>query len=244
MKLLKYVMTNDTGLAPNPFFGICSLALCTPNHMNAKLKPNDWVVAHSSSGTGQRLIYAMRLTEVLDMPTYFERYPEKRPDPHGTYEQQCGDNLYYRDGERWARLPSAGHNTVDDFLADRNRSVYIANGVENFWYFGAGSDLAELGGFADRFPWLVKDRQGFSYVYDSKRIESFTDWLNGLNARGLIGQPRDRADTQADSYLVGIDPTHRWIELDNGERTNHPFNNTRSCRPTRVVRAGRGCSSG
>ena len=37
MKLLKYVMTSDKGLAPNPYFGVCSLALCTPNHMNARL---------------------------------------------------------------------------------------------------------------------------------------------------------------------------------------------------------------
>ena len=37
MKLLKYVMTSDKGLAPNPYFGVCSLALCTPNHRNARL---------------------------------------------------------------------------------------------------------------------------------------------------------------------------------------------------------------
>ena len=37
MKLLKYVMTSDKGLAPNPYFGVCSLALCTPNHMNARV---------------------------------------------------------------------------------------------------------------------------------------------------------------------------------------------------------------
>ncbi|WP_155628852.1 Nmad2 family putative nucleotide modification protein [Burkholderia stagnalis] len=55
MKLLKYVMTSDSGLAPNPYFGVCSLALCTPNHMNAKLKPGDWIVGHSCKATGHRL---------------------------------------------------------------------------------------------------------------------------------------------------------------------------------------------
>lgn len=54
-KLLKYVMTSDSGLAPNPYFGVCSLALCTPNHMNAKLKPGDWIVGHSCKATGHRL---------------------------------------------------------------------------------------------------------------------------------------------------------------------------------------------
>jgi hypothetical protein len=180
MKLLKYVMTHDSGLAPNPYFDVCSLALCTPNHMNARLKPGDWVVAHSSKGTGQRLVYAMRLTKVLDMPTYFGMFSEKRPDPHGNYEHQCGDNLYYRDGDRWARMPSAEHNTESSFSADQGRRVYLAEGAGNYWYFGAASPLAELDGFADRFPWLIKDRQGFSYVRDTMRIVAFAEWLDEL----------------------------------------------------------------
>lgn len=242
MKLLKYVMTNDSGLAPNPFFDVCSLALCTPNHMNARLEPGDWVVAHSSNGTGQRLVYAMRLTQVLDMPTYFASFPEKRPDPHGSYEQQCGDNLYYRDGDRWARLPSAEHNTVDDFLKDRDRLVYLAEGADNYWYFGAASNLPELDGFADRFPWLIKDRQGFSYVHDSKRIAAFTEWLHELDQRGLIGQPRDRAETNADRYLVGIDPTHLWLELETSSHTKSPSTGTRGCHTTPAPLRGRGCA--
>ncbi|WP_157376586.1 hypothetical protein [Burkholderia ubonensis] len=31
MKLLKYVMTSDSGPAVNPCFAICSLAMCAPN---------------------------------------------------------------------------------------------------------------------------------------------------------------------------------------------------------------------
>ncbi|WP_157652980.1 hypothetical protein [Burkholderia ubonensis] len=31
MKLLKYVTTSDSGLALNPYFAICSLAMCAPN---------------------------------------------------------------------------------------------------------------------------------------------------------------------------------------------------------------------
>jgi hypothetical protein len=233
MKLLKYVMTSDSGLAPNPFFGVCSLALCTPNHMNARLKPGDWVVAHSSANTGHKLVYAMRLTKVLDMHSYFVNFPQKRPVPNGTYEQQCGDNLYFRDSDRWARLPSAEHNSVDDFIKDRGRPVFISEGPENYWYFGAGSALRELEGFADRFPWLLKDRQGFSYIYDEQRIAAFTSWLEEFRQRGLIGQPRDRAVTRADRYLVGIDPTPSW--LPSGYDTDQP------ARPEHSVSPRSGC---
>jgi hypothetical protein len=211
MKLLKYVMTSDSGLAPNPFFGVCSLALCTPNHKNARLAPGDWIVAHSSAASGQKLVYAMRLTKVLDMQSYFTNYPQKRPVPNGTYEQQCGDNLYFREGDRWARVPSAEHNSVDCFVADRGRPVFLSEGEENYWYFGAGNTSRELQGFADRFPWLIKDRQGFSYVYDEQQIAAFVSWLDALGKRGLIGEPRDRAFTHADHYLVSIEPSPRWV---------------------------------
>jgi hypothetical protein len=241
MKLLKYVMTHDSGLAPNPFFGTCSLALCTPNHMNARLNPGDWVVAHSSKERGLRLVYAMRLTQVLDMPTYFANFPEKRPDPNGTYEQQCGDNLYYRDGDRWARMPSAEHNTPDDFAKDRNRRVYLAEGEENYWYFGAAaSPLPELAGFADRFPWLVKDRQGFSYVREQMRIATFTKWLDQLEKRGLIGQPRDHAVTNAECYLVTVDPTRYWPEPATPHMESHS-NGASGCSPTPVILQRKGC---
>jgi hypothetical protein len=179
--------------------------------MNARLEPGDWVIAHSSKAEGFRLVYAMRLTKVLDMPSYFASFPEKRPDPHGTYEQQCGDNLYYREEDNWVRLPSAEHNTRKDFIKDRGHPVYLAEGAANYWYFGAESDLPELAGFADHFPWLIKDGQGVEYEYEPARISAFIDWLRGLNLSGLIGQPRDRAYTTANRYLTGIDPIERWI---------------------------------
>ena len=34
MKICTYTMTSDTGFAPNPFYGYCTLAACTPNHMH------------------------------------------------------------------------------------------------------------------------------------------------------------------------------------------------------------------
>jgi hypothetical protein len=39
-----YIMTVDTGFAPNPFHGVCTLAACTPNHCKANLEPGDLIV--------------------------------------------------------------------------------------------------------------------------------------------------------------------------------------------------------
>lgn len=214
MKLLKYVMTHDSGLAPNPFFGVCSLALCTPNHVNANLSSGDWIVGHSSKSTGRRLIYAMRLTKVLGMDEYFNDFPEKRPNPHGSIEQRYGDNMYFREDGRWRRLPSAEHNSVESFQKDHGRPVYLAEGADHFWYFGASNPMPELQGFADLFPWLIRDRHGIEYVRDAARIHAFAEWLSSLGQSGLLGKPRDQEPIEASGYLTAIDPIPAWRNAD------------------------------
>lgn len=222
MKLLKYVLTHDSGLAPNPFFGVCSLALCTPNHMNANILPGDWIVGHSSKATGHRLVYAMRLTKVLNMNEYFCQFPEKRPNPYGSIEQRYGDNMYYLEDGRWRRLPSAEHNSVESFLQDQGRRVYLSEGENSFWYFGASNRMPMLTGFADQFPWLIQERQGFGYIDDPERIEAFSKWLLALSQCGLVGKPRDQEKIATDRHLISIDPEPIWRDAESDLKPSTP----------------------
>ena len=41
VKLYSYIVVHDAGLAPNPFYGWCTLAVCTPNHMGVKVTKGD-----------------------------------------------------------------------------------------------------------------------------------------------------------------------------------------------------------
>jgi hypothetical protein len=79
MKICSYVIKRDTGLAPNPFWGYCSLAVCTPNHQRARLSSGDWIVGNSSVSDRQRLVYAMQIDEVLGFDAYFRdpRFQQK-----------------------------------------------------------------------------------------------------------------------------------------------------------------------
>ncbi|QVI73562.1 hypothetical protein [Pseudomonas syringae] len=227
MKLLKYVLTHDSGLAPNPFFGACSLALCTPNHMNARLSVGDWIVGHTTKATSNRLVYAMKLTKVLSMEDYFVQFPEKHPDPYGSIEQQYGDNMYFREGDRWMRLPSAEHNSVDSFRQDNGRRVYLAEGNDHFWYFGANNPMPAIQGFTDKFPGLIRSRQGFAYVRDLDRMQAFSDWLSLLGQSGVLGQPRDQRILAAHRHLISIDPEPLWHDAKLG--LDHPQSKL-SCR--------------
>lgn len=235
MKLLKYVVRFDSGVAPNPYFNICSLALCTPNHRNAQLKKDDWILGHSSKSTGQRLIYAMKVTKVLPMVEYFHKFREKQPDPLGTHTQQRGDNMYYQNGGgRWARLPSTVHNTVEDFEKDRGKKVYLAEGAENYWYFGdTGPDTSRFTtGFSKDFPELVWERPGFKYVRDNRSIENFVQKLKSATHGkcGLIGSPRDQIDSPPECYLVGIDPEPVYERIARQQSAVQKYSSARGCR--------------
>jgi hypothetical protein len=182
--------------------------------MNAKLNPGDWVLGHTSRETGQRLVYAMRLTRVLDMPKYFQEFPQKRPKIGGAREDRCGDNFYNRENGRWIRIPSTQHNNPKAFRQDQNRKVYLAEGETNFWYFGASNPSSCVTKFPDLFPELVKDRQGFSYLNDKSVIERFVEWIAEQAPPGLRGEPRDLVPEAADRYLTTIDPIEFWVDHD------------------------------
>lgn len=52
MRLYVYVVTHDTGFAPNPFHGYCTLATCKP-HIRGRAEAGDWVIGLGSTQNGQ-----------------------------------------------------------------------------------------------------------------------------------------------------------------------------------------------
>ena len=99
MKVCSYTMTSDTGFAPNPFHGYCTLAACTPNHMGAKLVNGDWIAGFFTNTGIPSLVYAMRIDEVLGYNNYYSdiRFKRKKPRISGTPKDRCGDNIYHLD---------------------------------------------------------------------------------------------------------------------------------------------------
>ncbi|MCG3135469.1 MAG: hypothetical protein HMLKMBBP_03125 [Planctomycetes bacterium] len=81
-RIYSYIVTHDSGYAPNPFHGYCTLACCKPAIRKAA-KKGDWVVGITSATRGrpQRLVYAMRVDEVLTFARYWAdgRFRAKRP---------------------------------------------------------------------------------------------------------------------------------------------------------------------
>ncbi len=187
MKLYSHVIKHDTGLAPNPFHGYCTSALCTPSHKNARLKKGDWLIGNSPRKDGNRLVYAMRISEVLSMNQYFHdgRFERKKPKPEGAPEEQCGDNIYYQDKEaQWRRLPSRFHDNPESLRQDPGHPVFVA---EHFYYFGCRRVA-----IPDELAGVICGGIG---IHDKSDLaDGFVTWLEDSHQPGVLGKPRDMPD--------------------------------------------------
>ncbi len=142
MKLYSYIVAHDSGFAPNPFWGFCTLANCKPK-IRERAQPGDWIVGLASRTGGNGIVYAMEVDEVMGYGDYFNdpRFAAKIPDhTRLDYVQRCGDNCYepLPDGG-FRQLPS--HHSAGALENPKlkatdlsGRNVLIA---KRFHYFGS-----------------------------------------------------------------------------------------------------------
>ena len=105
--------------APNPFHGYCTLACCKPA-IRRTAKKGDWVVGITSASKGrpQRLVYAVRVDEVLSFAAYWKdrRFAAKKPEwsPHDKPNTaSVGDNCYEPVGRGLPRQIPCRHSRSD-----------------------------------------------------------------------------------------------------------------------------------
>jgi hypothetical protein len=100
-RLFTYTIPINDGAAPNPFRGMCSLAICKPGIRRTAQK-GDWVAGLGSKNTqhsgdlSRRLVYAMHVDEVVSLADYDRRAPADWPH----------------------RIPNAGSADVTERLGD------------------------------------------------------------------------------------------------------------------------------
>ena len=155
-KLYSYKMARATGFAPNPHFGVLTLAACKSGLRRAA-QPGDWIAGWTAKGlkecptdTGdERLVYLARVTRKLTFPEYWEQYPQKRPVlKDRNADAYHGDNIY-------EPLPNRTHDPQqpDTFRqhkcsqdkekikkAKDLKGIYVLV-CEEFYYFNPSSPL-------------------------------------------------------------------------------------------------------
>lgn len=201
MRLYSYVVRYDSGFAPNPFYGYCTLATCkAPIRKSAQI--GDWLVGcasnHKSIRRGGHLVYAMRVTETTDFRTYSadRRFAMKVPYRAGSRKQSCGDNIYFRDAtdSHWMQRDSF-HSMPDgspnpDHIA-RDTGVDRILISEDFVYFG---------GYGPEFPQSLRNCDGediskkgigYSVFPDGKLVQRFVEWIRSIRESGYRSAPTE-----------------------------------------------------
>lgn len=192
MRLCSYVVKFDVGLAPNPFWGVCTLAVCTPNHMGIRAQKGDWFMGTQPVHKGAKLIYAMQVSEVLPFEAYYAnpRFDKKKPRLKASWQERCGDNMYYQDSQgEWQQHSTCNHTEAWQMKQDlKHPYVFIA---ETFYYFGENAVDIPLA-----YQGLIWKRYGCKCRHDLETVDNFLQWLVQTFEPGVHGDPGDRPKGQ------------------------------------------------
>lgn len=180
VKLYSYVVKNDTGFAPNPFWGFCTVACCKPK-VRLAASVDDWVIGTGSIRNvgNDKLIYAMKVTEKLSFDDYYTdpRFRRKIPT-HGLIEER-GDNLYYQ-GRLGEDIDRSYHYTAEEFSHDISGAYVLIS--DHFYYFG--SNAVPLPDHA-----LMKQGPGHRSKFPVEKIDGFVGWITDTFVEGVNGLP-------------------------------------------------------
>ena len=201
LQLFSYVVARDYGFAPNPFFGVCTLATCKPN-IRKSASRESWVIGTGSSQRGRRgyLVYFMRISETMTFNEYWEdeRFQRKKPNLKGSKKQAFGDNIYFKDKTgQWHQQDS--HHSYEDGTSNFNN---IRRDTETDKVL-LSTDYAYWGGSGPEIPSKFRNYNGldvcakrnYKNQFPEDLVNDFVAWLRSLNANGYLGPPLDWSRT-------------------------------------------------
>lgn len=197
MRVYSYVVAQDYGFAPNPFYGTCTLATCKPEiRRNAAIR--DWILGTGSAQRGRsgRLVYVMQISETTTYDDYWNdpRFARKRPNLRGSKKQAFGDNIYHRDPRRgtWLQadsyhsLPGGRANPLNVDHDTKSDRVLVAT---DFTYWGGDGPMIPARFRRGSNAALFKGR-GHRLIPDRIAVPLIA-WIRSLKQQGCVGQPLD-----------------------------------------------------
>ena len=193
--LFSYCVRTDDGAAPNPFGGVCTLAICKPR-IRLTARVGDWIAGHGSAqsrigDTRTRLIYAMRVTRILSMQEYDEfsrlELRDKIPQPDSPeLWRRAGDSIYdFSSGKSPVQRP--GVHQQEHMAHDLSGANVLLS--TDFYYFGdhAIPIPAHLQG--------IIHQRGHKSLANAPLVAPFERWIRslGVQKNSVLGIPIDVA---------------------------------------------------
>ena len=183
-RLFSYVITHDTGFAPNPFGEVLTLATCKPK-IRVAAQVGDWLLGTGSARAvgNDRVVYAAQVSEVMSLANYGDdhRFTCKRPSLGKAFWNRVGDCIYFQRPEgTWVQRRNLFHNEKD---VTRDLGGLNALVCKQFWYFGGSAPL-----LPDHLLSGVKRGPGHRCDASEQFIDSLVQWFNSFEP-GLRGEP-------------------------------------------------------
>jgi hypothetical protein len=174
MTLFSYCIPTDDGAAPNPFWDVCTLAICKPV-IRRTAKIGDWVVATGSTRLGfqNQVVYAMKVTNIMTLSEYDEYCNEsltnKVPDwNNNDLKRKLGDCIYDFSTSN-SVLRKSVHHEGNIKTDEGGKNVLLS---DHFYYFG--SIPVPLPGNLQQ---IVKQGQGHKSISNDPYKDLFVSWI-------------------------------------------------------------------
>ncbi|HZZ29603.1 MAG TPA: hypothetical protein VFE46_16520 [Pirellulales bacterium] len=182
-RLFTYTIPVDDGAAPNPFYGMCSLAICKPG-IRRVAKVGDWVaglgsINAPSGDLSGRLVYAMRVDEVLTLKEYDQKahsdWPHRIPRiDSADLSERLGDCIYDYSVSLESPIQRPSVHGPENRVTDlRGENVLISR---RFYYFGSSAKL-----LPPDLNQICHQQQGHRSNANHHHVEMFETWLRSLN---------------------------------------------------------------
>ncbi len=209
-RLFSYTIPIDDGAAPNPFHGMCTLAICKPR-IRSVAERGDWIAGIGSCNAPSgdlsgHLVYAMRVEDVLTLAEYdrqcrlhwCHRIPNMTsPD----LAERLGDCIYdFSQGKPVQRPGVHGPLNRDNDLSGQN--VLISR---HFYYFGSRALPLPT-----RLLGICHQARGHRSDANDPFFDDFVKWIDGSGRQvgQLYGWPDFIVDWQATAECGGCLSRH------------------------------------
>jgi hypothetical protein len=197
MRSFTYKIDHDFGLAPNPFGGYCTLAVCKSDiRKNKNLEVGSWIFGTGAKSVGiqyfQKLIFCMKVEGILTFNEYWndKRFQYKKPIVNGSLVKMYGDNFYHQDAKgNWIQENSAhskedGTPNNDHLIRDTGGEFVLFS--TDFYYFGENAII-----IPDKYiPTICTDARNMAFATPQVTVDDFISWLQDTYEKGVLyGDP-------------------------------------------------------
>jgi hypothetical protein len=193
-RLFSYCIPVDDGAAPNPYFELCTLAICKPV-IRRVAKVGDWVAGVGAMNVNGkdysgRLVYAMKISQIESMETYDEicrsDWNHKIPDMTSSDSRRwVGDCIYdFSKESNEPVLRNSVHKEGNRCTDLNGKNVLIS---DEFYYFGENAIH-----IPEHLHGIIKQGQAHKSNANDHLKNAFIEFIrnSGFEKNVLYGKPQ------------------------------------------------------